>query len=83
MTENEHLRRAILAELYRTRAIRVPSSYVQRASQRECGAEAAAVDAELAFLESAKLIDHEADSLGSSKYWKLTAAGVVQHERGQ
>ncbi len=81
MTAEEAIRHALLATLYGTRAIRVGTPFLQRAVRQDCGAEPAAVGTEITFLNDAGLVDTEPDGIGSSDYWKLTAAGVLHYER--
>ena len=81
MTEQEHIRHALLRTLYGTRAIRVSTPFLHTAMRNECRAAPATVDAEIVFLTDAELMDTEPDGVGSSDYWKLTAAGVLHYER--
>jgi len=37
----------------------------------------------LAFLASAKQVEIEPESLGATEYFKITAAGILAHERGR
>lgn len=83
MTTEEHIRHALLSTLYGTRHIRVSTSFLLTALWNDCRAAGAAVDPEITFLKDAGLMDTERDGIGSSDYWKLTAAGVLHYERNR
>lgn len=83
MTTAEHIRHALLRTLYGTRTVRVAGSFLARAAQRDCGCEADAANAEIEFLVSADYATVIPDPMGSTKYYQISAAGILAYERAQ
>lgn len=81
MTNEEHIRHALLRTLYGTRTVKVASSFLERAAVRDCGCTAEEARAEIEFLKSAGLVSSTPDTLGSSHYWQITAECVLTYER--
>lgn len=83
--ELEELRHATLQEL----AARYPTAHLAPTIRRKVAESVMfpvpveALDAALEFLREKNFVACERDGLGSSKFWKATAAGVQAQERGQ
>ena len=81
--QKEDLRHAALAAL----AVRAPAALstrqLARAVKRDLDFlfEETDVAAALALLEGLKLAESAVDNLGTTTYWRASAAGVLKHER--
>jgi hypothetical protein len=81
--QKEDLRHATLAAL----AVRAPAALstrqLARAVKRDLDFlfEESDAAAALALLEGLKLAESAVDDLGTTTYWRATAAGVLKHER--
>jgi Fe2+ or Zn2+ uptake regulation protein len=84
-TEREELRHIVLEVVYArpgpvlsTRAVTRQAARSSAFAIDEC-----AVLRELDLLKDQGLVTSVIDDLGSSLYWKITAAGTLRYERGQ
>jgi hypothetical protein len=83
--EKEELRHAVLECLAARHpaALNLDQIWKRAAKQLDFGFERLEVEPALAVLEDLKLVQVQQDSLGSTRYWSATAAGVLLIERGE
>ncbi|HPA21465.1 MAG TPA: hypothetical protein PLU30_27235 [Verrucomicrobiae bacterium] len=80
----EEVRRQVRAMLAGRPSTAHRASYVRHRINSDTGERYTddEVDAAISFLQKAGQIEFEEESLGATKYWKITAAGILAHERG-
>ena len=81
--ENEQLRHAALGALAARHPVAVTSRAISRSVDREVifTVSAAAIESALNFLKDKGFVRFEHDTLGSEKWWTITAEGLLQVER--
>lgn len=80
---HEHARREVRAYLANRPGLALAPDAVTRGLRHSGAFDLATVNAALSFLVDLRQVDEIADSLGSSKYYRATAEGILAHERGQ
>lgn len=80
----EEARRQVRKMLAERCSTRHRASYIRHRVNADTGERYtdAEIEAAISFLEKAKQIDFEEEGLGATRYWKITAAGILAHERG-
>ena len=78
---NSEVRKEVLAYLAERQGVSQTSATIHRRVNRENNFTIAEVESALTFLEGMDLVEHEVDSLGATKYWQATSAGVLHAER--
>jgi hypothetical protein len=85
--QNEALRRAALEVLAARHPVAMPSRAIRRRIETEqlvdFRFEDEALLSALSFLEDSDYLSLSLDSLGSTAYWRATAAGKLAFERGE
>ena len=80
MTRTEQIRHSLLSTLYGTRGTTVAATLLQREVSRECGGVTLPETVcELKFFEASGMVAVTPDPMGSTLYYQLTAAGVLQY----
>lgn len=83
--DKEDLRHKVLEILAERQPAGVTSAGVLRIASRELGMTLTEtdVDAALELLRGLGFAIYNQDTMGTTKYWSATAAGVIKHERGE
>jgi predicted transcriptional regulator with HTH domain len=83
-SRREDIRRETLQHLYDRRPLRQEVATIARRVSRQLGEVGAReIDEALDFLSDLQLVDSKRDRLGATQYWRCTAAGALQVERGE
>lgn len=82
MATKEELRRLTLGWLNDRAALAFNAPSINRGVCRELPHTIPETEENLAFLHSAGFVAETPNPLGGTKFWKITAAGTIAHERG-
>jgi Fe2+ or Zn2+ uptake regulation protein len=82
--DREELRHAVLEVVYARPGPVLTARAISRVVQRAVSftVDEEDIRAELQFLKNAGYVESVRDDLGSTEYWKVTAAGTLFYERG-
>lgn len=78
----EELRRLTLGWLCDRAALAFNAASINRGVSRELPHTVPETEDTVAFLESAGFVAEVPNALGGTRFWKITAAGMIAHERG-
>jgi hypothetical protein len=78
----EELRRLTLGWLDDRAALAFNAASINRGVNREMSHTIPETEETIAFLASAGFVAETPNPLGGTKFWKITAAGTIAHERG-